>query len=133
MNISKYEAFFHDGSVLGIAHRGAAINFCLASAEMDEEDVKDDVTLSNDNSIRGILHVEGIKNILINEKRFSGIMKQKYDDGTIFNLEITKNEIELSVDWANFPPKPEVNDFSVIKIKADRIWWENIPNLDTAV
>jgi hypothetical protein len=25
----------------------------------------------------------------------------------------------------NFPPKPEINDFSVIKIEAEKIWWEN--------
>lgn len=129
MNISKYAAFFHDGSIFDIAHRGGTISFYLASAEMDEEDAKDGIILSKDNSIQGILHIGGVRSIVINKMPFSGIMKKKHDNGIIFDLEIMEHAIELSIDWVNFPPKPEVNEFSVIKIEAEKIWWENLPNL----
>jgi hypothetical protein len=53
----------------------------------------------------------------------------KYDSGNIFNLEIKKNKVEIAFSWVNFPPKPSVNDFSTIEIEAEKIWWENIPDL----
>ncbi len=130
IEISKYAAFFHDGSVMDIRHTGKNLEFSMASAEMDKEDVKDNIILSKDDSIQGKLHLEGIKSIVIGGKSFLGRLEKKYDRGTIFDFELTKNSIELSIDWIDFPPKPEVNEFSVIKIEVEKIWWENIPNLE---
>ncbi len=129
MNISKYAAFFHDGSVFDIKHTGSKIELSMRSAEMDEEDVKDDIVLSKDDRIQGKLHIEGIKSIEINSKLFLNVLQKEYDNGRIFDFEIAENSIELSIDWVNFPPHSEVNDFSVIRIEASNIYWENIPNL----
>lgn len=131
MNISKYTGFFHDGSILDIQHRGDKIKFSMASAEMNEEDVKDDIILSKNDSVQGKLHVEGIKNITINGKPFFGILKKIYDDGKILDFEITKSSVELSITWRNYPPKSKVDEFSAVKITAEKIWWENIPNLES--
>lgn len=76
MIISKYAAFFHDGSVINIQHSGDRIEFSMASAEMDEEDIKDNITLSKDDSIQGKLHLKGIRNIIIDGKPFLGILKK---------------------------------------------------------
>jgi len=76
MNISKYEAFFHDGSLIDIRHIGTKIEFSMASAEMDEEDVENDVILSKNDSIQGKLHIEGIKSIMIGGNPFPGILKK---------------------------------------------------------
>lgn len=129
MNISNYAAFFHDGSIMDIQHVGNTVEFSMASAEMDEEDITDDVVLSRDGSIQGKLHVEEITNIIIDKHSFFGKITKTYDNGKIFDFEITKNCIELSIDWVNFPPKPAINEFSIIKIEAKKIWWENIPDL----
>lgn len=129
MNISKYTAFFHDGSIFDIQHVKDKIEFSMASAEMDEEDVEDDIALSQDDQIQGKLYIEGIKNIKINDKLFLGVLKKIYDNGRIFDFEITKNSVELSIDWVNFPPKSEANEFSVIEIEAEKIYWANIPDL----
>ncbi len=133
MDISKYTAYFHDGSLMDIRHVGNEIEFYMASAEMDKEDVEDDTILSKDESIQGRLHLKGIKNITIDGKSFLGILNKEYDSGTIFDFEITKNSVELAIDWINFPPKPEVNNFSVIKIESEKIWWENIPDLSDSI
>lgn len=130
MNISKYAGFFHDGSIIDIQHRGNKIKFFMVSAEMDEEDVKDDITLSKDNNIQGKLHIEGVKSILIGNKPFLGILKKIHDDGDILDFEITKNSLKLFIRWINFSLKLEVSEFSSIKIKAKKIWWENIPDLE---
>lgn len=127
MDISKNTAAFHDGSIIAINHSKDHAIVLMESAEMDEEDVKDDVMLSRDNRIRGKLHIEGIRNIQINNKPFLNKIKKEYDDGGIFSFEIAKNFVKLSIDWVNFPPKPQVNEFSVLKIEAEKIWWENTP------
>jgi hypothetical protein len=133
MNIKKYTSFFHDGSVLDIQHVNDKMILSMESAEMDKDDIKDDITLSKDDRIRGKLHIEKIKRIKLNKKLFLGTIKKTYDDGGIFDFEIKKNSVELSIDWVNFPPKTEVNDFSVIKIEAEKIWWENIPDLEDSI
>jgi hypothetical protein len=132
MDISEYAAFFHDGSIMDILHIGDKIEFFMVSAEMDEDDLKDDIVLSKDDSIQGKLHVEGIKNIIVDKQPFLREITKKYDKGRVFDFEIEKSVIELSIIWVNFPPKLEVNEFSVIKIEAEKIWWENIPNLKSS-
>jgi hypothetical protein len=130
MNISKYVAFFHDGAIINIQHIKNTIEFSMASAEVDpEEDIIDDVILSKDASIQGKLHIEGVLAITINKKPFLGMLKNLYDRGKIFDFEITENSVELSIDWINFSPRLQINEFSVIQIKAKKIWWENIPDL----
>jgi adenylate kinase family enzyme len=37
--------------------------------------------------------------------------------------------IFLGINWVNYPPRQNVTDFSTIKIKAEKIWWKNIPEL----
>ncbi|MBI2742620.1 MAG: hypothetical protein HYX48_01735 [Chlamydiales bacterium] len=133
MDISKYAAFFHDGSIMDVQHQGDKIEFFMASAEMAEEDLEDDIALSRDESIQGKLCLEGIISVAIGDKPFKGTVKKAYDNGRIFDFEVTKSTVELSVEWVNFPPKPEENVFSVIKIEAEKIWWENIPDLEGSI
>ena len=55
----------------------------------------------------------------------------QFDKGRIFDFEIKGKIIELDIEWVNYPPRLNVTDFSTIKIKAEKIWWENIPDLET--
>ena len=130
MDIFKYTAFFHDGAITDIKHDENGIEFFMKSAEMDIEDIVDDkIILTKDNRIKGILHIEGIKNIKIDDNHFFGLIEKKYDRGKIFDFEMKKNSVELSIDWVNFPPKLQINEFTNIKIEADKIYWVKIPNL----
>jgi hypothetical protein len=125
MDLKNYTSFFHDGSIIEINHTGNKITLSMESAEMDEEDIKDDVILSRDGRIRGKLHIERVKSINENDKNCSGIFKMKYEDAEISHFEINKNKIELHIKWSSYPPKPCIDDFSTIKIEAEKIWWEN--------
>ncbi len=127
-DINKYVDFFHDGSIIDIDHIGNKMTISMESAEVDEEDIKDDIALAKDARIRGKLHIEKIKSIIINNKPYLEIVKKIYDEGGIVNFEITKNSVLLSIDWVNFPPNQKINEFSVIKVEAEKIWWENIPD-----
>lgn len=129
MDISQYVDFFHDGSIMDIRHVGNKIEFFMASAEMDEEDVKDDVVLSKDDTIRGKLHIEGVRNIKENNQQYLDILRMKCKTAEIFHFGINQNNVELQILWYSFPPKPCIDDFSTIEIEAEKIWWENIPNL----
>ena len=54
-----------------------------------------------------------------------------YDNGEILDLEIDDNKVFLLIEWKNWPPKPRLrtNDVSKIEIEAEKIYWENIPDL----
>lgn len=142
MDISKYTAFFHDGSLTNIEHDDRKIMLSMQSAGILEEDLPsrmtlsedhrifpDNISLSNENCFVGKLHIEGIQNITIENESYSDILEMKYDNGRIFDFNLQKHSIELSIIWVNYPPKPEIDEFSTIVIEAEKIYWENIPNL----
>ena len=53
----------------------------------------------------------------------------KYDDGDIFDFRADVSTVKLAINWINFPPNPEVLDFTTIIIDAEKIYWENRPDL----
>jgi len=130
MNISNYTAFFHDGSLLEIKHENDKIILSMSSAEMDEEDLKEPIELSNNDRIVGKLHIEGVKNIIVDDERLEESLQKEYDDGQIFHFEIVNNKVNLEIIWGNYPPNPEVDVFSEIAIEGEKIYWENIPDLE---
>jgi len=130
MNLQKYTSFFHDGSINSINHIDNEIIISMESAEMDEDDITDDIKLSRDDRIRGQLHIEGAKSIRENNQPYTDILKMKYEDAEIFHFEVDQNKVELQIKWCSFPPKPCIEDFSTIEIEAKNIWWENIPNFE---
>ena len=126
--IEYYASFFHDGSIIAIEHFNN-MEISTESAEMDIEDLKDDTKLSKHDRIAGKLHLENIKTISIDEIPYFGTLQMSYDEGSIFGFIVGKQTVELQIIWENFSPKPAVNEFSTIKITAEKIWWENIPDL----
>ncbi len=131
MDISEYAAWFHDGSLIEIFHSKNKIELSLESAELTYEDVPKGITLSKHSTIKGKLHLDGVKKITVDDSLFEGILKKEYDGGGIFDLEIKDDNVEISIKWSNYPPKPRVTDFSTITINAENIWWENIPDLES--
>lgn len=130
MDISIYSAFFHDGSLSAIIHKKNEIVLIMQSAEIDVEELPSNINLSSDDRIKGKLHIVDIENIEINEKKLSSKLEMQFDKGRIFDFEIKDKIIELDINWVNYPPHPNTDDFSTIKIKGKKIWWENIPNLE---
>ena len=128
----KYASYFHDGTLINIKQVENSIEILMASAEMDPEDMLDNIPLANDDSIKGKLHLENVINTKISDNVQINDLFKLYDDGTILDFEFKDNLVELGILWTNFPPKPRTNDFSIIEIVAKKIWWENIPNLDNS-
>jgi hypothetical protein len=130
MNIKKYEAYFHDGVVIEIEHKQKEITFSLSSAEIDPDDFKEKLSLSNDHCLTGKLHLKDISKVFVTGKLFKGKLTKNHDSGSILNLLITTNSIELVVVWEDFPPKEKLpQNCSVYKIIADKIYWESVPDL----
>lgn len=100
----------------------------MESAEMDEEDIMDDVILSKKKTIKGKLYIEGIKNIKENGALHSNIFRMKYEDAEIFHFEFNQNKVEFQIIWNSLPPTTDIKDFSTVEIEAEKIWWENCPN-----
>lgn len=130
--ISRYSSYFHDGTLLDIQYGKDPHELILSmeSCYIDAEDLKDPIPLSKEDTLRGKLHLKGVKNIFINDEKFSTPLKMDYDDGEIFHLNIKDTEVLLNINWCNYPPKARTNDFSTITINAESIYWENIPNLE---
>ena len=129
MNIKKYTSLFHDGSVIEINHIKNNAIIYMESAEIDKDDIQDDVVLSKDDRIRGKLHIEGIKSVKDNNQPYLGLLRMKYADTEIHHFEVNQNKVELQIKWYAYPPQPYIEDFSTIEIQAKKIWWENIPDL----
>ncbi len=136
VDISRYTSLFHDGTVVKFHHSNDHIQFVLFSAEVQLDDIQDDVPLREQGGmllIKGILHLK--KNISILEDRSKltinelADLMQKYDSGEIHHFKISNRHIDLQIHWTNFPPKADVSDFSNLKIDADEIYWENNPTL----
>lgn len=131
--ISKYTAFFHDGSLIAIEYgkNDTELTLTMQSAEVAPEELPGNIALSDDDRITGKLHLKGVKNIYVNRKQFSTPLKMNYDNGGIFDWEITGDQVRLAISWCNYPPKPDTNDFSTITIDVENVYWENIPDLGT--
>ncbi len=129
--ISKYSAYFHDGTLFNIQYGADPFELILSmeSCYLDEEDLKDPIPRSKEDTLRGKLYLKGVKNIHINREKLSTPLKMDYDDGNIFDLEIKNSEVLLAISWCNYPPKARTNDFSTITIDVENVCWENIPDL----
>ena len=124
----KYIDYFHDGILIDIQQTKNSITLIMESAEIDPEDMNDNILLTQNNSLKGKLHLEKIISVKINNKIHVENLYKAYDHGTILDFEIEENTVELGITWTNFHPKTPTNDFSVIEIEADKIWWENLPD-----
>lgn len=130
VNISKYVGYFHDGSLIDIHHEKNNIILSMASAEIDPEEIKDDIPLSPNDTLRGKLHIEHIYDIKVKKKSFEGKLQMLSDAGDIFSFDLEDNKVELKIIWIRFNPKPvEEVGFSVIEISAKNIYWEPVPDL----
>lgn len=126
MNIEKYAAYFHDGELIDIKCKSDQIIFTLSSAEVNPDEVID-FPLSAEGYIKGKIHIEKIKIIKITPRDFLGDLRMIYESGEILDLVIKPNFVELSFIWrdSNFQDK----GYFKIEIEAEKIYWENIPNL----
>jgi len=130
VNIKNYTAFFHDGSIYSINHVVNEIDIFMESAELEEDYIADELVLTKDNRIKGILHILHVNKIIENGKLLESTLKMKFEDAEIFHFDLNQNKVILQIKWDLFPPKPSIKDFSNIEIEADSVWWENLPNLE---
>ncbi len=65
VDISRYAALFHDGSIIEINHVIDCITLIMNSAEVDPDEIEDKEILSNNDRIEGELHISHIRNIKI--------------------------------------------------------------------
>ena len=129
MNLSKYSGFFHDGSLVDFRHIGNKIEILMLSAEITSEEMLKSMPPLHKNRISGKLCLDEIKEIKINRKHFNSLLKKTYDSGSILDFEVMKHTVILGIEWTDYPPKQRKSDFSTIEIEAEKIRWENIPDL----
>ncbi len=123
-------SYFHDGSIIAIVHSSDKITISMESAEITPADLPEKCVLSIHNTLKGILHLEHIQSIRIDKQFFQENLHMKGDSAGILDLEINDNSIRLFIEWVNYPPRAKlINIYSEIIIEADKIYWENAPDL----
>jgi len=127
MQISPYTAFFHDGSILNIKKEKNKIEIYMESAEISQDDLDKQIALSKEETIKGILHFEEIKQIKINDE-IRNNLKMLGDSGEILELKIKMGEVNLFIEWVNYSSNPPKEKYMEIKIIADKMSWENLAN-----
>ncbi len=130
INFKMYVDYFHDGYMYGINKENGGIAISMSSAEIDLDIAKGKIVLSKDNSIKGILHLSSVKKVHISDQYDIYELFSVFDRGVILDFEITGKSVEFGILWENFPPKSRTNEFSNILIESEKIWWENIPDLE---
>lgn len=128
IDIRKYASFFHDGSLFSITIQESTILMKMCSAEITPEYIKENIELSKAHTLMGILHIQGVRDVQISSNILLDNLMKTFDEGTILDFEFLGNCLKLGILWENYSPKPRTNEFSVITIEADDIWWENIPD-----
>lgn len=129
MELKNYSSFFHDGGIINIEQNDTNIKISMESSQILPEWNKDNIPLSNFKTIKGKLYLEGIKKILLNHKLVNKI-KMMHDSGEILNFDIFENQtVKLLIIWSNYPPKKLLDQTELIEIEAEKVYWENIPNL----
>ncbi len=96
----------------------------MASADIIPEHMIENMPPLKGNRISGKLYLEGIKEIKMNKKQFTGVLKKTHDSGSVLDFEISKHKVFLGIEWTDYPPKPRKSDFSAIEIEAEKIEWE---------
>ena len=101
----------------------------IRSAEVDQEEITDSTLLAQESFffLRVKLHIEGVKNIKMNNRPFSKHISKLYPDNDLLHLGIKNNTVFLEIGWRQ--SNPPISDFSAFEIEAKKIWWENIPDL----
>jgi hypothetical protein len=129
MDIKEYTGYFHDGGFIGAKRKEKNIELFLRSCEISPDEPIDRKILSKDNALKGKLCLTGVKWVKVDDKENKEMPWKEYDDGEILDLKIDNNKVFLLIEWTNFPPKTRVTDVGTIEIEAEKIYWENIPDL----
>jgi hypothetical protein len=129
--ISKYAGYFHDGAIREIQHDQNSVIISMESAQiLSEWDWNRQIApLSKRDTISGKLHLDNVKSIKENDTPFHKTLTMIYDHGDLFDLEIEKNIVKILITWEQYFTKMDRTDMFIIEIEAEKIYWENIPNL----
>lgn len=129
MNIGFYASYFHDGSIIDIQYKGAELLISIESAELLPEDLGEDIALSDHSRLKGILHLQGIQSIYVDEQPFKGkLFRHATKSSRILDFSINGTKVHFFIEWSSIPVNSLYDEFTDIVVEADEIYWENKPD-----
>lgn len=121
--ISKFEDFFHDGSIDHIEQIGNNIYMWMESAQLKPEWISEfQVRVNEDLRIKGVLHLINVKSIIVNEV-VCNEYKPKFELSDILDLYVSETQISLLVIWRNRSPDDNTEEWQKVIIEAERVFW----------
>lgn len=129
--LSQYAGYFHDGSIHDIMHYKDSLVISIESAQLLPEWYWDrkKLPLSKRDTISGKLYFVHVNSLKQDDKPSHEAFKMVYEGCEVFDIKIEVHKIKMLVTWEQYLPKRERTDMVCIEIEADKIYWENIPNL----
>ena len=125
----KYVSFFHDGSLLDVNQTDNKIDLNLESAELRPEWNFDRIPLSKNNTLKGILHLEGVTQISENGIHIKQFRKL-YETNDISSMRIYHNKLIVLILWiVQEGLRWKYSDLYTYDFSIKSFYWENIPNL----
>lgn len=89
--------------VIDIQQKEDEIMISMESAEISNDDLKDEIILSEHSTLKGILFLGNIISILINNKPCPEKLKMLADIGSILDFELSENKVRFFIEWINNP------------------------------
>ncbi|MBS0622176.1 MAG: hypothetical protein JSR80_04370 [Verrucomicrobia bacterium] len=128
MNFNEYIGLFHDGGLESISHARDEIKLRIVSAEILPEWNKDHLILDEYKCISGTIVCRGINAINLNGNPYIRKLLFPYDSGEILDFDLNNGIVEMGINWTNYPPHPEIQDYWALRIKAKQIIWQDALN-----
>lgn len=126
---SYYQDYFHDGGIENITSLNDEIIFEMQSAQIFKCDNRDNLPLSEEQTIYGNLHAKGIISIMLNNQLVNSL-KMEYDHVSLIELEISNNRVSFCGNWKKYGGKvPYENEMFVCEVIAKELYWENTANI----
>jgi uncharacterized membrane protein YhaH (DUF805 family) len=138
-DITRFTGFFHDGDLISIENLEDSMILTMRSSEVDSPifELFDDFAfpddlVSADKRIKGKLHITGLKSTTINDEKFSGVLSVNHGLVEIAGLDIKNHsKVLLNIFWEHQADRADRSYFSSICIEAEKVRWENLPNLES--
>lgn len=125
-SITRWAAFFHDGSLLRAQQHFNNIDLDMSSAEIDQEYPDLGLPVKKDNRIVGVLRLFNVQAIKINDRTCNEINFPDVCEAEILDFEvIDSNSILLGILVTSPASSSQTSVYLQIAIVAQKIVWEN--------
>ncbi|MDP1834320.1 MAG: hypothetical protein Q8K75_00175 [Chlamydiales bacterium] len=127
IEIAAYAGYFHDGRLNDLIRENGDLILVIESAQIDPNEITQNVPLSNRSTLRGKLILEKLKRAHIEGDAACGLAKIGLY-GNIIDLSIAQTSVELALAWKYCGDK-RLEYFVNLLLEAENVYWKYDANI----